>query len=211
MLPATSGLSNRDLALLAWIGEQYGARIDHLQTLTGFGASGVRTIVRRMRRAELVRTERIVALQPAWAIPSAGGLAVCGLPYGVWTPVLGRLTHVAAVNDVRLHVQTQRPDSEWLSERQLEWELAKSARRGRHTPDGVLRLEGREVAIEVELSLKRPEGVEAVLNHHARRFDAIMYYCAPQTIRLLTRLEKTGRWPKLAVRELPQPRYLRER
>jgi len=75
----------------------------------------------------------------------------------------------------------------------------------------VLILEGREVAVEVELNPKRPEAVEAVLNHHAERFDAILYYCAPQTIRLLRRLAEKGHWPKLAVRELPQPRYLREK
>jgi hypothetical protein len=155
--------------------------------------------------------ELIVASQPQWVIPTAGGMAVCGLPYDAWTPVLGRLTHVGAINDVRLHLWAQRPDAEWICERQLELELAKGARRGRRIPDGVLHLEGRSVAVEVELTPKQPETVEAVLTHHSQRFDAIMYYCAPQTIRLLTRLEKTGRWPKLEVRELPLPRYQRER
>jgi hypothetical protein len=33
-MPATSGLSTRDLRLLCWIGEQYAARLDHLRALT---------------------------------------------------------------------------------------------------------------------------------------------------------------------------------
>ncbi len=210
-LPATSGFSVRDLGLLAWMGEQYGARMDHVQGIMSTGMTAVYRVMQRMGEAGLVRTERIVAYQPTWAIPTAAGLAVCELPYEVWTPVLGRLLHVGAINDVRLHLWAQRPDAEWICERQLELELAKKARRGRHKPDGVLILEGRSVAIEVELIPKSLENMEAVLNHHAKYYDAIMYYCAPKAIRLLRKMEATGRWPKLAVRELPLPRYLREK
>jgi hypothetical protein len=210
-LPATSHLSDRDLGLLAWTGEQYAARLDHLQTLAGIGMQVLGKILRRMRAAELARMEWIVVGQPAWAIPTAGGLAACGLSYEVWTPALALLAHVAAINDVRLHVQAQRPDSRWISERQIEQETPKRARRGSYLPDGVLILEEHSVAVEVELSVKKHQRRVAVLDHHARRFDGILYYCAPQAYRQLTRLKQTGRWPKLEVRELPQPRYLRER
>jgi hypothetical protein len=210
-VPATSGLSDRDLELLAWMGEQYAARLDHLQALTGCSTSNVRWIVARIRAAGFVRTERILTLQPTWVTPTAAGLAVCGLPYAVWTPALARLAHVGAIDDVRLHVQAQRPESQWIPERQLELELAKGDRRERHVPDGVLILEGHSVAIEVELNPKKAEVVEAVLNDHARRLDGILYYCAPQAYRQLTRLKQSGRWPKLEVRELPRPRYLQGR
>ena len=210
-VPASSGFGDRDLEVLTWMGEQYGARLDHLEELMGVTRSFVQRLVRRFHAAELVRTERIVVGHPTWVIPTAAGLAVRGLPYGVWTPLLGRVLHVGAINDVRLHIQAQRPDGEWICERQLEIELTRSARRGRHAPDGVLHLEGRSVAVEVELTPKSLENVEAVLNHHSKRFDAALYYCAPKAIRLLRKMEATGRWPKLTVRELPLPPYLRER
>jgi hypothetical protein len=209
---ATSGFSNRDLGLLTWMGEQYGARIDHVQALTrGISIPMVWRIVRQMRVSGFVKTERIVANEPTWAIPTATGLAVCGHPHSVWTPALGKLGHVGAINDVRIHVQEQRPESEWICERQLELEVGRSAKRGNHIPDGVLILEGRSVAVEVELNPKTPEKVGAVLDHHSKHFDAILYYCAPKALRLLRKLEQTGRWPKLTVRELPLPPHLRER
>jgi hypothetical protein len=209
-LPATAGFSDRDLGLLAWMGEQYGARLDHVEALANVKKTTAVTLVGRLRKAGFVRTERIIVGHPTWSFPTAAGLAVSGLPYEVWTPTLNRLVHVGAIADVRVHVQAQRSDAQWICERQIQLELPKGLRGGRHIPDGVLILEGHPVAVEVELSPKKPELVEAVLNHHFERFDAILYYCAPQTIRLLTRLEQTGRWPRLAVRELPRPRYLRE-
>ena len=210
-LPATSGLNDRDLEMLAWMGEQCGARLDHLMDLVGTSRPMVQRMVRRMGASGLVRTERIIVAHPTWVIPTATGLAVCGQSYDVWTPALASLLHTGAINDVRLHMQAQRPDSEWISERQLELEKAKEARRGRHIPDGVLLLEGREVAIEVELSPKGFQRTGTILTYYSRLYDAIMYYCAPKAYRLLTQLEQTGRWPKLAVRELPEPSYLRWR
>jgi len=211
-MPSTSGFSDRDLRLLAWMGEQYAARLDHLQAMMGTRSMDpAQRFAWRLCEAQFARKERIVTHHPTWVMPTAAGLAVCGLPYEVWTPALGRLAHVGAINDVRAHVQAQRPESEWISERQLELEVAKAARRGKHLPDGVLILEGRNVAIEVELTAKKPEQAEAALDDHAEGFDGILYYCAPKAYRQLTRLKQTGRWPKLQVRELPQPPYLRER
>ncbi len=209
-LPATSGITDRDLDMLAWTGEQYGARLDHLMDLMDTSRPMVQRIVRRLAASELVRVERIVVAHPTWVIPTATGLAACGLNYEVWTPALATLLHTGAINDVRLHIQAQRADSEWISERQLELEKAKEKRRGRHVPDGVLILDGREVAVEVELSAKGFQRTETVLTYYSQLYDAIMYYCAPKAHRLLTQIKQTGRWPKLEVRELPKPRYIRK-
>jgi hypothetical protein len=105
--PATSGLSTRDLRLMCWMGEQYAAGLDHLQALTGTSRTAVWEIVSKLRRAGLARRERIVSAEPAWVIPTALGLAACGLPYEEWTPVLGQLAHVGAMNNARIHVQTE--------------------------------------------------------------------------------------------------------
>jgi hypothetical protein len=202
--PATSRLSDRDLRALAWMGEQYAARMDHLQALMGTGMNNVRRIVARMRAAGFVRSERILVDVPTWVTPTAAGLAACGLPYGLWTPILSQLTHVGAMNDVRLHIQAQRPEIEWISERQLRLEAGKRMSRNKHVPDGVAILEGHSMAIEVELTIKPAHKVEAILDEFAGRFDATLYYCAPQPYRQLRRLEQSGRWRALGVRELPR-------
>lgn len=207
--PATSGLSTRDLRLLGWMGEQYGARLDHLQALTGITMTAVRLTVGKLRRAELVRTERIVSAQPMWVIPTADGLAACAAPYEVWTPALGQLPHIGAMNEVRIHVQTRTPDAHWISERQLILEYAdvNAGHRGRareHRPDGVAIREGHSIAVEVELSVKGNVRLEGILDELARRYDAILYFCAPGPYQQLRRMEQTGRWRSLAVRELPE-------
>jgi hypothetical protein len=207
--PAASRVTTRDLRLLRWAGEQHGARLDHLQALTGTSMTRVRSLVSKLCAAGLLRTERIVADQRAWAIPTAEGLAACDLSYDVWTPTLGQVTHVGAVNDVRIHVQTQTPQADWLSERQLaaEYEGVDSGRssgRRKHLPDGVAILEGRGVAIEVELTIKANRRLEEILDELTGRYERVMYFCAPGPHKQLTRLERSGRWPSLGVRELPE-------
>jgi hypothetical protein len=207
--PATRRLSTRDLRLLNWMGEQYAARMDHLQALTDTSTTAVWQIVRKLGHAGLVRKERIVAMEPSWVSPTAEGLAACGLPYGEWTPVLGRLEHVGAMNEVRIHMQTRTPDAHWISERQLMEEYAEvnAGRRGRsreHMPDGVAILDGSSMAIEVELSVKSNMRLEGILDELARRYDAILYFCAPSPYQQLTRMQRSGRWQTMGVRELPE-------
>jgi hypothetical protein len=206
-VPATSGLSSRDLRLLCWMGEQYGARLDHLQALTGSGMTMVRRIVRGLRAAGLVRTERIVMREPTWAIPTAKGLAACDLPFEVWTPALGQLPHVGAVNDARIHVQTRTPRADWICERRINTESRSVGvgLRRKHMPDGVAVLDGREMAIEVELARKSTPRVQAILDELTSRYDAVLYFCAPLPYAQLTRLAQSGRWRALGVRELPGP------
>jgi hypothetical protein len=194
-----------DLAVLNWMCEQYAARLDHLEALAGKGETWSRNVVARLRDAGLVRMEQIVVGQPSWVIPTYKGLRACGLRYWIWKPKLGALTHISATNDVRIHVQAQKPGSEWMSERQLLAE-AKEKGKGRHghVPDGVLLVEGHSVAIEVELSAKHIRRTEGIIDELAGRFDGILYYCGRWPYRRLKPLEESGRWPKLGVRELPR-------
>jgi hypothetical protein len=192
-------LRRRDLETLAWLGEQYGARADQLEVLMGCGPRTVQRTVARLRAQGLVRSERMIVGEPAWVTPTSAGIAACGSGFGVWRPRIGLLSHVAAVNDVRLHIQGRAPETEWVPERVL----AKERSSGGHLPDGVAITEGRRVAIEVELTVKSRERVTAILDELAGRFDAVLYFCAPGPHRQLTELAESGRWPTLGVRELP--------
>jgi hypothetical protein len=195
-------LRRRDLEVLAWLGEQYGARLDQLEVLMGCGARTVQRSVARLRVAGLVRTQRMIVGEAAWVTPTGAGLSACGAGFGVWRPRIGLLSHVAAVNDVRLHIQGRAPGTEWIPERVL----ARERRAGEHLPDGVAITEGRRVAIEVELTVKSRERVTAILDELAGRFDAVLYFCAAGPHRQLTELAESGRWQGLGVRELPVSR-----
>jgi hypothetical protein len=192
-------LRRRDLETLGWLAEQYGAPANQLEVLMGCGPRTVQRTVARLRGSGLVRAERMIVGEPAWVTPTSAGLAACGAGFGVWRPRIGLLSHVAAVNDVRLHIQGRAPETEWIPERLL----ARERRAGEHLPDGVAITEGRRVAIEVELTVKSRERVTAILDELAGRFDAVLYFCAPGPYRQLTELAESGRWPTLGVRELP--------
>lgn len=192
-------LRRRDLELLAWVGEQYAARADQLAVLMGCGPRTVQRTLARLRNAGLTTTRHVLVGEPAWVMPTAAGLRACGSSFGVWSPRIGLLSHVAWVNEVRLHVQRRSPSSEWVAERLL----ARDRTPGEHLPDGVVVTEGQRVAVEVELTVKSRRRITAILDELAGRFDAVVYFCAPGPHRQLTELAVTGRWPTLDVRELP--------
>ncbi len=148
----------------------------------------------------MVTTRRLLVGEPAWVLPTAAGLRACGSSFGVWQPRIGLLAHVAAVNDVRLHVQGRSPLAEWVCERTLARERAA----GEHLPDGVVLVDGQRVAIEVELTVKSRRRVTAILDELERRFDAVVYFCAPGAAPpARASSPRSGRWPSLDVRELP--------
>jgi len=194
-------LRRRDLELVGWLGEQYAARTDQLETLLDCGPRTVQRVLARLRDAGLVTTRRLLAGEPAWVIPTSTGLRAAGMAFGVWQPRIGLLAHTAAVNDVRLHIQARSPESEWIPERLL----ARERQAGEHLPDGVVITSGQRVAIEVELTIKSQRRVQAILDELIGRFDTVLYFCAPGSHRQLTQFAATGRWPALGVRELPHP------
>jgi hypothetical protein len=185
--------------MLAWIAEQYAARADQLEPLMGCGPRTVQRLLARLRVASLISTRRLLVGEPAWVIPLAAGLRACGSPFGLWQPRLGLLSHVAAVNDVRLHIERRSPGAEWICERVL----ARERSAGEHLPDGLVLVDGQRVAIEVELTVKSRRRTTAILDELAGRFDAVVYYCAVAPHRQLSELAGTAGWPKLGVRELP--------
>lgn len=198
---AHATLRRRDLEVVGWLAEQYAARADQLEVLLGCGPRTVQRVLARLRETGLVATRRLLVGEPAWVLPTAAGLRAAGLGFGVWRPRVGLLAHVAAVNDVRLHTHARSPDSEWVPERVL----ARERRVGEHLPDALVFVDGRRVAVEVELTVKTQRRLTGILDELAGRFDATLYFCAPGPRRQLTALADTGRWPTLGVRELPGP------
>ena len=196
---AKEQLRARDLAVLAWCCEQYGTRTDQLEILLASGPRTVQRVVARLRDAGLIEVRRLLVGEPAWAIPTSRGLRTAGQGFGLWRPRIGLLAHVAAINDVRLHIQSRSPQSEWLPERFL----AKERHPREHLPDGVVIADGQRVAIEVELTVKSRRRMGQILDELSGGYDTVLYWCAPGPHRQLSELAQSGRWPKLGVRELP--------
>ncbi len=96
------------------------------------------------------------------------------------------LAHIAAVTDVRLHVLDRHPGAVWVCERELHRELgADPTRRQRHRPDGLVVIDGREVAVEVELTLKRRARMERIMRELVAHYRSVSYFAAPAPRRTL--------------------------
>jgi hypothetical protein len=195
----------RDLRILRWAGEQYAARLDHVRVLMGVTTMpSIYNMMKRLRKAGLAQTQRVLEGQPLWVVPTKLGLEVCELPYRAWSLRLGSVMHVGAICDVRVHIEERSPGMEWVSERRL---MLQMRAKGRAVPDGVAIVAGRRAAIEVELSHRTDGSLRRVLDERSRCYDGVVYYCAPETYRQLTRVRESepARWPTLAIRELPPP------
>lgn len=168
--------TERDLAVLRWMAEQYVIGLDQLQVLLGrwspthpAGGNVARTTatnrVIRWQRAEAVARRHLLAGQSTGIWLTRAGLALLDLPYSVWTPTPAGLTHVLAINQVRLWLERAWPDAHWCSERQLRSErpLTRRATLLEHRPDAEVQFGVQTVAMEVELSAKTPQRLPAML------------------------------------------------
>ncbi len=72
-----------------------------------------------------------------------------------------------------------------------------------HLADGLVLLGGRRIAIEVELTVKSKPRTIAIVEELLGRYDAVLYYCAPGPLRLISELAAERAWSSLGVRELP--------
>lgn len=214
--------TERDLVVLRWMAEQYVMGLDQLQVLLGRWSSTnqntgsvARTTasneVTRWQRADAVKRQQILVGQPTCIWLTRAGLALLDVPYQLWTPKPEGLTHLLAINQVRLWVEQKQPEAIWCSERQLRSErpITGGHTSQEHRPDAEVLLGSKTVAIEVERSAKTPQRLPAILYGLARTYDGIWYFCPrPQLApmqRAMAQLDSAVR-RKFSLVELPQER-----
>jgi hypothetical protein len=187
-------LTERDLWVLRWIGEQYAVRLDHLQELLGQEAgrgakqegqiseSAARLVVARWVRADLATWKKFMVNEPFWVWLTPRGLRELELPYKRYEPSLARLDHLCVINAVRLLLEEQLPDATWTSERTLRARL--SYTKGGflpHLPDAELISGAETIGIEVELTPKKPQELRGILGELTNRYHQVWYYVTSET------------------------------
>jgi hypothetical protein len=207
-----AGITNRDVAALRWLGQQYAARSDVLRVLLGrlspgspkvegqLGEETLRQILDRWEDRGLVARDRL--LGHLWVAPTAKALRLVGLDVRAWSFVIPQLAHVHAVGVIRLALEPSIPaGGRWLSERELRREAGKS-----HVPDAAIQLPDdpeaaagaglygedvdplpRRVAVEVELTRKGAARLrEAWTRPRHGRWQRTAYYASPEVAGYLT-------------------------
>jgi len=201
-----AGITDRDVAALRWLGQQYAARSDVLRVLLGrlspgsprveglLGEETLRQILDRWEERALVARDRL--LGHLWVAPTVKALRLVGLDVRAWSFVIPQLAHVHAVGVVRLALEPSIPaGGGWLSERELRREAGKS-----HVPDAAIQLPDnanteasaglygedvdplpKRVAVEVELTRKGAARLrEAWARPRHGRWTRTVYYAPPE-------------------------------
>jgi hypothetical protein len=226
-----AGITDRDVAALRWLGQQYAARADVLRVLLGrlspgspriagqLGEETLRQILDRWEDRGLVERDRL--LGHLWVAPTVKALRLVGLDVRAWSFVIPQLAHVHAVGIVRLTLEPSIPaGGRWLSERELRREAGKS-----HVPDGAVQLPDapdleagaglygedvdplpKRVAVEVELTRKAAARLrEAWTRPRHGRWTRTVYYAPPEVAGYLAgQLQRIRPRHPIQVHPLPE-------
>ncbi len=197
--------------ILAWIGRIGAAGADEVAARFGLSGARARGRLAACERSGLIEAVRLLHGQPALYVATRAGLRAAGLvelkPCRV-SP--GGVAHLRAVARAAVALEQALPGTAVVGERELRaWERAAgrplaSAELGlgpdggylRHRPDLALwpapraGEEGvRAVAVEVELTVKAPPRLRAIVRGWARSrlVSGVVYYAAPGALRALRR------------------------
>jgi hypothetical protein len=224
-----AGVTERDVAALAWLGQQYAARSDVLRVLLGrlspastrveglLGETTLRDVLDRWRERGLISRERLLGY--VWVAPTRKALRLVGLEVQPWSFVIPQLAHVHAVGVVRLALEPSIPEGgRWVSERELRRDGGKSL-----VPDGAVELPDnpehggtglygqdvdplpKRVAVEVELTRKAAARLrENWQRPRHGRWLRTVYYAPPEVAAYLEgQLARIRPKHPISVRPLP--------
>ncbi len=179
--------TERDIIILSWIGEQYAARLDHLQILAArnsekaavqeagkVGYSGTKRLYRRWVKAGWVETRKVMAGEPQWVWLTHKGIQHMGLAQPHRELSVTKLLHVHPTNAVRLYIEQKLGhEAQWISERQLNRE---GTRKHKHIADGEVIYRGTKIGIEVERSRKSRQRLERILRRLRMDYESVWYF-----------------------------------
>jgi hypothetical protein len=211
---APAGITERELTVLRWAGEQYGVPMALLAELVVSMAAGVAAesaprVARRMaeRLAALGYAGRPHAVGRWWLVPTRAGLRAAGLAYQPWAIAEHEwsLNHLILCARLRLHLAGAYPDARWESDRAIRSRWHGTGARTRLADGGLHWPDGAAVGIELERYVKKPSRYQgAVLDQDPAWTDGVWWFApAAQQALLTARLRDAGGGDRHQVYPLP--------
>jgi hypothetical protein len=178
--------TERDVRVLRWLGEMYGAPLPVVAELYGVGAGVARRHAGRLHRAGFV--ER--AYGPAgglWLVPTRKGLHYAGLEFAAWSLAGWKAAHLAAVCRMRLHLERQYPGAGWESERQCRASWHGTGARAR-IPDGILGSPAGASGSRSNSTARRPIGMRRSWPTWIRSWPRVWWFVGGRDVAWLGRV-----------------------
>jgi hypothetical protein len=193
-------LTARDLRALRWVGQQYAVRFDTLQKLLGrepknlndlapkdgvLSERNTRKTLRRWTDEGLVEYRKILFAEPGYLWLTHKGMRTADLHYKMYIPTVGSLLHFHYLNELRISLELRYQERiRWTCERELRREhelLSKDKRKGWHLPDAVITLDGREIAIESEVTRKSDTRLAQTIERLSQQYKGVWYFVTDET------------------------------
>jgi hypothetical protein len=156
-------------------------RMDQLPRLLQLPSGKVEREVEYLVKHKCLESEPILVRDRGrpWAWPTEKGVTEFGyhMRYFRSLPALERVPHTFSVIETRLFCASEWPDGIWIPEREIPRPGPKTKRK-RHPVDAILELDGKRIAIEVELTRKRPADRKRILSHLVANYDEVFYFCS---------------------------------
>lgn len=180
-------ITDRDITVLTWIGEQYAVRLDSLQQLLGryavqetvipglVGEPGAHRVIKRWEQEGLVESRKFFYRKPHWVWLTGKGLSQMNLDFKPREPKVSMLNHYHDVNEVRLLFEAQLGTA-------AVWHCERSMRKERqgdklfHIPDGEIHYQDAVYAVEIELTQKSAKRTAAIVRKLDAQYDGIWYF-----------------------------------
>ncbi len=198
-LPQPQPWEHRVLRLIA---EQYALPFDQLARFLACDRGQAARVAKHLTKAGYADYGRFLYDEPHWLWLTARGARLSGTDFAAVKPKVGAMDRIRAVNEVRLHIAARAPEAQWISGRSISREQGKKGRR----PNAVVELGSERHAILVKHGIRQTEWRERdILESLMRGYDAVIAFCAPAPKALYERLAAEHHWPKLVIRDIPQP------
>jgi hypothetical protein len=210
---ARAVLSERQLTVLRWVGEQYAAPLSTVADLLrrdGLAEASAEVVARRVAVAleRLGYADRRAVLGSAWLVPTRAGLRAAGLPYRMWNPDHHEWSakHIDACGRLRLHLAECYPEARWESDRAIRQRWHGSGARVRLADGGLYWPDGDAVGVELERYVKRPSRYRSAVLDVDQAWSAGVWWFTPANLAplLTARLREAGGGEVHQVYELPE-------
>lgn len=175
-------LTDRDCAIMRFINDFGFCEMPHIVKQFGLNKPRNYKVMQRLVQGGYVIHERVFYYRHGIYRLSKKGAEHTGLPVLNKIPV-GIYEHQMALIEVYIKLMKEYPDATWISERSIKRDqcMRGIGRRG-HVADGMLIMpDGKQIAIEVELTMKGRYRLEEILKGYSAQLeiDQVWYYCAP--------------------------------
>lgn len=207
LAPSTGpAVTSRDVEILRWIGrhgivtpEQVAQKFFSREGgQVGLGAAYRR--LRKLRELKLLRSDHTFYMEPSVLRVTTKGAGLADAGVGPARLVMAEIHHSLAVVDLLERLLAQNKRATLTTERELRiqrrQELAAGTRRvGRgRLPDAILTIAGKQIAVELDLTPKRSNDFERILNNYlGERYSEIWWYVKPRVVERLREIVRRNK------------------